>query len=493
MKLRPYQVRAVSAVRQAWCRVRSVCLVAPTGAGKTVLGEELISDVGTVLWVAHRRELVTQTAKRLRKRFGPGNVGVVMPGEPAMPGARVQVGTVQTLLARGGLPDVHCVVLDEAHHYVAEDWRRLLDRCGHVRCLGLTATPERADGEPLGDIFEGLVVAASYSELLAEGFLVPTVVFRPRERLEGAVAQHPVDAWLEFGGGTQTIFFCRTVEEAHETARQLRDRGISAEAIESNTPEAERALTMDRFSSGETTVLTNVHVLTEGVDVPGAECVVLSRGFNHVGGFLQAAGRVLRPAPGKVRAILLDLTGATIRHGLPTEDRQYSLRGRAISEGRGGVSSAVPPSSATVAGLELEMVGADSYATTSTELGMSRRLCSAAEGEDWGRFDSLLAQLRAFRALKGQHKCLAVRQGASGQTTKRSKRAHGAGTIEYRAGHYWVRPLLPDGTRPRLRLCGEVCRCGEMSDEDASAIAAAVAESARAQAGTMRRRKRRSK
>jgi superfamily II DNA or RNA helicase len=343
VELRRYQLSAVAGVRASWGKVESVLLVAPTGAGKTVLGEELISDLDRVLWVAHRRELVAQTVRRLRHRFGSASVGVIMPGEPATTGARVQVGTVQTLLARRTLPDVGCIVLDEAHHYVAEDWRRLLETCGHTRCLGLTATPQRADGEALGDIFEDLVVAASYSELLADGFLVHARVFRPLEPLGSDLAQDPLEAWLKNSGGAQTFVFCARVEAAKILAQRFRDHGIIAETIEADTPARERDGIMSRFRSGRTRVLTNVNVLTEGVDVPEAGCVVLAKPFGHVSGMLQAAGRVLRPSPGKTMATIIDLTGSTLQHGLPTDDRSYSLNGRAIStlEHSGGEGSSV--------------------------------------------------------------------------------------------------------------------------------------------------------
>ena len=196
MTPRPYQIRTIEAVRAHWTAGRIACLIiAPTGAGKTVQGEELIDDGEPWLWLAHTRELVRQVAKRLRSRFGRGEVGVVMPGDAPTPSARIQVATVQTLLARGIVPTARRLVLDEAHHYAAEDWRVVSGLVPWVRILGLTATPERKDGEPLGDIFEVMVVSASYSELVAGGYLVPARVHRPRKALGNDLAQDPVKAW----------------------------------------------------------------------------------------------------------------------------------------------------------------------------------------------------------------------------------------------------------------------------------------------------------
>lgn len=334
MRLRAYQEKAVVSVREYWASgARSVLLVAPTGAGKTRMGEELISDAGRVLWVAHLRELTLQTADRLKTRFGQSAVGVIMSGEPARPSARIQVGTIQTLLERDDLPDFSCVVLDEAHHYMAEQWASLPAIGGAPRLLGLTATPERQDGKPLGDVFQRLVSAASYSELVADGYLVPARVLQPPDILGSDLAQDPLDAWAKHSEGSPTFMFCARVEIANREAKRFRDNGVTAEVIEAETPSHERDRILQSFRDGRTIVLMSVYALTEGIDIPEARTVILARSFKHVGGYLQAVGRVLRPAKDKPDAIVIDLTGATLRHGLPTQDRDYLLDGRAISGG----------------------------------------------------------------------------------------------------------------------------------------------------------------
>jgi len=355
--LRPYQERAIADVQGAWETARSVCLVAPTGAGKTRMGEELVSDpAARVVWVAHRRELIQQAADRLRERFGTSAVGVIMPGKYESPTARIQVATIQTLLARSKRPPATHLVLDEAHHYVATEWTQIAEGYQRAKVVGLTATPERGDGEPLGDVFERLVVAASYSELVADKFLVPARVHRPKVSLGSDLAQDPLAAWLKCAEGSRTFVFCARVAIATDLAQRFRDAGVPAATVEANTPKAERDDILKRFRRGTLRVLTNVNALTEGVDVPEARTVVLARAFGHVGGYLQAVGRVLRAAEGKPDAILVDLTGCSIAHGLPTADRTYSLRGRAISGGVEVGGSARAPFAQTVKGLELEMV-----------------------------------------------------------------------------------------------------------------------------------------
>jgi len=360
MTLRDYQVRAVASVRRHWeAGERSVCLVAPTGAGKTAMGEELVADSEPAVWIAHRRELITQTAQRLASRFGSSSVGMIMPGERENPSARVQVATIQTLIARESKPKASALVLDEAHHYAPAEWREAEAWYPGCRIVGLTATPERKDGEPLGDIFGALVVAASYSELVKQGYLVPARVYRPSTSLGNDLAQDPVDAWAKYSEGSRTFLFCGRVIDAHAWAQRFRDEGVPADVIEAKTPTRERDESLARFKAGQLKVICNVNTLTEGVDVPEARTVMLARKFGHVGGYLQAVGRALRAARGKADAILIDLVGASVRHGLPTDDRTYSLSGRAISGNKstcGSVGGGAAEWAQEIVGTELRMV-----------------------------------------------------------------------------------------------------------------------------------------
>lgn len=323
VKLRPYQDRAIEAVKSELQKHRAVLLVAPTGSGKTVLGQALVHGK-KALWVAHRRELVDQAAKRI-------GAGVIAPGYQKNPKAAVQVGTVQTLLARGERPPADVIVLDEAHHYMATEWRALIESYPRAKVLGLTATPQRADGEPLGDIFDSFVVAAPYSDLVRDGYLVTARVYRPAVSLGNDLAMDPVDAWVKYSEGSRAFLFCGRVAIANELASRFRGLGVIAKTIEADTPKRERDESLAQFRSGRVKVLTNVYALTEGVDVPEARTVILARAFGHVGSYLQAVGRVLRPATDKPDAILVDLTGTSIKHGLPIQDREYSLGARPIS------------------------------------------------------------------------------------------------------------------------------------------------------------------
>jgi DNA repair protein RadD len=325
-------------VQSAFERFRSVLLVSPTGSGKTIMGTALLGahwrSGSRVLVVAHRRELILQTAAKLRQSsIGAANVGVIMPGQPDTPSRAIQVGSIQTMLSQGFPHNIGLLVLDEAHHYPADEWGKVYERYPDAKVLGLTATPVRRDGRALGDMFEHLEVAASYSELIAEGFLVSCRVFQPERGLNSnEVAQDPLIAYQSLASGARAFGFASRVEQCEDLVHKFCSAGIPAAIIEANTPKAERDGILAAFRAGKISVLWNVYALTEGIDVPEASCVILARRFDHVGNYLQACGRVLRPALGKNEAIVIDLTGCTLlpEIGFPTEDREYSLDGKAI-------------------------------------------------------------------------------------------------------------------------------------------------------------------
>lgn len=343
--LRDYQERGVSEVRAHWSRgMRRVLLVSPTGSGKTRMGEELITPFDCGVWFAHRKELIRDASERLRAALGPLDVGVIAPGFDPSPFARIQVCAVQTALARGVRPPAKVVVLDEAHHFAADDWSQIIAAYPEAVFVLLTATPERQDGRAMGDIADAMVVAAQYSELLAAGHIVNMRAYRPPQILGSNLAQDPAAAWLRYAGLDGVGFaFHPSVETSQRVTAQMRALRINAWEINQKTPAGDRRSIIESMRSGDerlgsrVDVINNVYTMTEGVDVPRARVCMLACAVNHCGGLLQRAGRVLRPHDSKTEALLIDLVGASILHGLPTEDRTYSLSGDPITR-----TSAVP-------------------------------------------------------------------------------------------------------------------------------------------------------
>jgi DNA repair protein RadD len=332
--LRPFQVRTCRSAARALASNRSVLVVSPTGSGKTVIGTAIVKHFWLrslrTLFVAHRRELIMQSAEKLRV-IGQQEIGVIMPGHECKVHCAIQVGTIQTLLAKGFPDNIDLVVLDEAHHYNADDWSEVFARYPKAKFLGLTATPMRQDGRPLGDMLETMIVAESYSNLLEAGYIVPCRVYQPEQGMKSnEVAQDPLVAYQTLGNGARAFGYASRVEQCNTLAHRFTSAGIHSRVIEAGTKRDARDESLRLFRKGEVRVLWNVYALTEGVDVPEAGCVIIARQMSHAGMYLQTCGRVLRPAEGKSEAVIIDLSGATLLHGFPTEDREYSLDGTAI-------------------------------------------------------------------------------------------------------------------------------------------------------------------
>lgn len=323
IELRPYQQRAIADVRAAYRRTKRVLLVAPTGFGKTATASALITWAVAkgrrVVFAVHRREIVRDTLRRLEGAGVP--CGLVMAGERASD-APVQVCSVQTLVARAAAPPADLIVWDEAHHCAADTYREIAAQYPRAWHLGLTATPERADGVGLRDAFDELVVGATVRELQEQGYLAECDVIAPDTRRD-ALAMEPTAAWEKYAEGRPTVVFHRTVEESLRFARGL---GSLCAHIDGSMGRAHRDAQLDSFARGRVQVLSNVYVLTEGWDAPRAKVCILARGCGSPGTYLQMVGRVLRRA-GDERALVVDLAGVTHEHGLPDEDREYSLDG----------------------------------------------------------------------------------------------------------------------------------------------------------------------
>jgi superfamily II DNA or RNA helicase len=324
IELRPYQQRAIEDVRRAYRRTKRVLLVAPTGFGKTATASALIqwavAKGRRVVFTVHRREIVLDTARRLEASGVP--CGIVMAGQKPSD-LSVQVCSIQTLVAREAAPPADLIVWDEAHHCAAETYREIAAQYPDAWHLGLTATPERADEAGLRDAFDELVIGATVRELQEQGYLAECDVFAPKVVRKDALAMDPLEAWKTYAEGRPTVVFHRNISDSIGFTAEL--GGICAH-IDGSTPTAQRDETLARFARGELQVLSNVFVLTEGWDAPRVKVCMIARGVGSVGMYLQMVGRVLR-RHGDERAMLIDLTGAAREHGLPDEDRSFTLDG----------------------------------------------------------------------------------------------------------------------------------------------------------------------
>jgi DNA repair protein RadD len=335
-QLRPYQLRAIEGLRACVTAGRRAPLVvAPTGAGKTTVFCELarlhLEQGGHVLVLVHRTELLQQAADRLGT-FGI-RAGIIAASDTrgANPFARCQVAMVPTLISRGVRPKASMVINDEAHLSVAAEWRQLNASYDDALRIGFTATPFRADGTGLGELYDDIVPVASIRELTDAGHLVPCEILRPKSSLRsGQIAQRPVDAYLEHARGQRAVVFSPHVKAAVEHTTEFREAGVQVACITGDMDPMVRRRALADYEAGRVSVLVNVMVLTAGWDSPSTSCAILARGFGHLGLYLQVVGRILRPAPGKDRALLVDLRGITHVLGDPDQDVEYSLDGAGV-------------------------------------------------------------------------------------------------------------------------------------------------------------------
>lgn len=342
IQLRPYQLKFVADLRGAFrAGHRRVLGVCPTGSGKTACASAMVAGAiangHRVLFAAGRRELIDQTVAALAAA-GVTDVRIIQAQrDEGRPDAPVIVGSVQTLCTDRwltALPQCQFGILDEAHHGAASTWAELVRSQPEARWVGLTATPCRSDGRPLGDLFDTLVTGPSVSELTDLGHLVSCRIWAGPSTLKpGELAMAPLAAYQRFAPGQRAGVYCRDVAHAEAELELFRAAGIPSDVVTGSMPAKRRASALDAWRTGEILVVTSVGVLTEGFDLPALGTAILARRFGHVGQYLQVAGRILRPFSGKREALLVDLTGCAHEHGPVALDREYSLTGKAIGGG----------------------------------------------------------------------------------------------------------------------------------------------------------------
>ncbi len=354
--LRPYQQEAITAVEDGLRRgVTRPLIVLPTGTGKTQIFASVIARRGgSALVLAHRDELLRQAAEKVAVADPTLGLGVgFVQAERDDTNAPVVVGSVQTLARQAGLERLprhfDTVTVDEAHHAGSRSYRRILE---HLEpsplILGVTATPQRADGR-LGEVWQEIVFQRGIAEIIQAGYLADVRGVRVGleavdldavaqsggdfdadalgDALEQAAAPaHVLAAYRQHAEGRKTVVFVPTVALAHRMAAVFRDAGIPAEALDGTTPLEHRRATLDRLRSGETRVLVNVAVLSEGWDEPSVGCIVVATPTRSQVKYAQIAGRGLRTFPGKDDCLIIDVVGVTDRLDLQTLPRLFGLR-----------------------------------------------------------------------------------------------------------------------------------------------------------------------
>jgi superfamily II DNA or RNA helicase len=354
MQLRPYQATAIANVREAYRQGhRAVLVVMPTGTGKTVLFAEIARLAkGPVLVLAHRQELVEQAREKIAA-WCNDVVAVEMAGRrdftrpeltrPDGTRPKITVASIQTLQNRlAAMPKdaFRIVIVDEAHHATADSYRAVLAHFD-AWLLGVTATPDRSDRVPLGEVFGAVGFEYDMRTAIRDGFLCPIRSFLVQtqadfshvRKVAGELATRDVEAVLNQElhlaevatpilrerGDRPTIVFAASVAHAHALTRVMNAQAgsaVFAAALDGSTAFELRAPVLQRFRRREISVLVNCSLFTEGFDVPDIALVAIARPVLSRSFYAQMVGRGTRPAPGKRDLLVLDFVPSHCRHSL---------------------------------------------------------------------------------------------------------------------------------------------------------------------------------
>ena len=388
MLLRPYQEIAVNSAIDALDKHGNTVVVAPTGAGKTIMLSALIGKRcqtrRNVLVLQHRDELVNQNMDKF-KRINPNILTSIVNAEEKDWNGDAVFSMVQTLSRPNNLDNMKAMdmlVVDESHHVVADTYTRIINHAKQindkVEIVGFTATPNRGDKKGLREVFTNCSHQIEISTLIREGFLVSpktyvidvgvrselqnvrkTVVDFDMDQVarimnKRAINQRVVSEWLDKANDRKTVVFCSTVAHAEDLCQEFVEEGINAKIVTGNTDKTERREILEDLSSGDTQVVVNVSVLTEGFDSPPVSCIVLTRPCSYKSTMVQMIGRGLRtidqneyPDIVKTDCVVLDFGTSVLTHGsleeeVNLEGSQSELQGDAPEKVCPECNSVVP-------------------------------------------------------------------------------------------------------------------------------------------------------
>lgn len=346
LPLRPYQAQCLATIAAAEERgVRRQLVVIPTGGGKTVCFAHLVTQrPGRALILAHRDELITQAAGKLAMVSGSLDIGIVKAAQNDT-GARTIVASVQTLAQPRRLDSIGSfatVIVDEAHHAVADTYLAIMEALGCFGrefggagplTVGFTATAGRGDKIGLGAAWEEITYQRGIVQMIAEGYLcdvraleigsdfnLGNAQVRAGDYTDSSLGAElersdalnaAARAYKAHAASRQGVAFTPTIATAHALAAELTRQGIPAEAVDGKMPVDQRRAVLRRLHNGETQVVCNCAVLTEGWDEPAVSCALMLRPTKSAPFFIQMAGRVLRPFVGKDDALILDVAGSS--------------------------------------------------------------------------------------------------------------------------------------------------------------------------------------
>ncbi len=307
MNLRDYQEAAVTSACTHLAKGINPLVIAPTGAGKTVIASEIMrrwqldNPTKACYFVAHRSELLEQAEGTMAKFGVRGKVLSVFQREFA---------DISDADKRESL-----VVFDEAHHAVASSWANFSSVFTGPK-LAVTATPDRMDRQKIEEVGFVTCYEIAIRTLIEQGHLVKPLAYKMPVELSNIMLKgydHPLEAIadsiveeMKRWDRKKAIAFLPDVETSERLVALLRKRGCPASHVDGTTHDYMRSYAIESYKTGETKVLCNVNLFTEGFDAPETDCVVLLRPTQSRALWVQMIGRGLRTAAGKTDCLILD-------------------------------------------------------------------------------------------------------------------------------------------------------------------------------------------
>ena len=346
MQVRDYQQKLITDVRDAFRTIgRKIILTAPTGSGKTVVALTIVKSAlekgKRVGFVCDRLTLLDQTANVMN---GAGIDFGIIQGQHELTDYKkqFQICSAQTLARRCADSEFDFIIIDEAH-IVFKHQIKMLANHDHTFFLGLTATPFTRG---LGKHWDGLVTGPSVENLIEQGFLSKYIAYGPSKpdlkgvhtvagdynkkelavktdtkKLVGDIVEH----WFKLAQKRQTIAMAVNTAHAEHISESFQREGIKADFIHCYLKPHEVQKKLIDFRSGKIQLLSSVDMISRGFDMPQADCLIIARPTKSLNYHLQAIGRVLRPAPGKENALILDHAGNFERLGFPDDEFEMVL------------------------------------------------------------------------------------------------------------------------------------------------------------------------
>lgn len=363
--LRDYQQLAKEEIFGKWNCVDNILYQMPTGTGKTRLFTSIIRDISIwglrhninyrILIIAHRSELIEQSSRSLDKyRIKHGVLAGTMKDKRDLT-QTIQVASIQTITHPANqcmIDDLKFdfIIIDEAHHAVANSYQKLWEYCPDAKKLGVTATPWRMNNSGFAQIFDAYIPSMSIKDFIQKGWLatyqyysipisselVKSIESIREFDIEGdyknsalvevcdtsKIRAQLYDSYEKNVLGKKGIIYSISREHSEHICLQYRSRGVAIENIDSKTPAKLRENVIQAFRNGEIDIIVNVDIFSEGFDCPDIEFIQLARPTKSLVKYIQQVGRGLRKN-GDKKCIILDNVGMYSRFGLPDEERDW--------------------------------------------------------------------------------------------------------------------------------------------------------------------------